>query len=179
LTRRGERWSCAFTIHRISASATLLLLVAGISAAFVAMIRAFLLTILLAAIFAGLSHPVYQWLLGRLRGREALAAIATLVLLLALVIAPLLAVLGAGANEALRITETIRPSLQQLVDQPGEFDSRLRTVPGYQHIEPYATNLIQGRDLTGSVQNRSITSSRVEAEYACTVQHSVIGVTSI
>jgi hypothetical protein len=46
-------------------------------------------------------------------------------------------------------------------------------------VENYATNLIQGRDLTGSVHNRSITSSRVEAEYACPVQHSVIGVTSI
>jgi predicted PurR-regulated permease PerM len=57
--------------------AFLLLLVAAISAAFVAMIRAFLLTILLAAIFAGLSYPVYEWMLGRVRGRTALAAIAT------------------------------------------------------------------------------------------------------
>ena len=94
--------------------AFLLLLVTAISAAFVAMIRAFLLTILLAAIFAGLSYPVYQWVLGWLRGRNALAAITTLVLLLALVMAPLLAVLGAGASEALRVTETIRPRLQQL-----------------------------------------------------------------
>ena len=88
--------------------AFLLLLVAAISAAFVAMIRAFLLTILLAAIFAGLSYPVYEWMLGRVRGRTAFAAIATLLLLLVLVMAPLLAVLGAGANEALRVTETIR-----------------------------------------------------------------------
>src|SRR3990172_2308451 len=87
----------------------LLLLVAAISAAFIAMIRVFLLTILMAAIFAGLSYPVYQRVLGWLRGRKALAAVATLVLLLALVMAPLLAVLGAGATEALRITQTIRP----------------------------------------------------------------------
>lgn len=44
------------------------------------MIRAFLLTILLAAIFAGLSYPVYRWVLGRAGRRKALAAIATLVL---------------------------------------------------------------------------------------------------
>jgi predicted PurR-regulated permease PerM len=109
--------------------AFLLLLVTAISAAFIAMIRVFLLTILLAAIFAGLSYPVYEWMLGRVRGRKALAAIATLLVLLVLVMAPLLAVLGAGANEALRVTETIRPRLQQLVDQPGEFDSRLRALP--------------------------------------------------
>jgi len=122
--------------------AFLLLLVAAISAAFVAMIRAFLLTILLAAIFTALSYPVYQWLLGRLRGRAARAAIATLVLLLALVMAPLLAVLGAGANEALRVTETIRPRLEQLVDQPGEFDRRLRALPGYYRIEPYRAQIL-------------------------------------
>jgi len=131
--------------------AFLLLMVTAISVAFVAMIRAFLFTILLAAIFAGLSYPVYQGVLGRLRGRKALAAIATLVLLLALVIAPLLAVLGAGANEALRVTETIRPRLQQLVDQPGEFDSRLRALPGYHRIEPYRAQILtKAGELVGS-----------------------------
>ena len=47
---------------------------------------------------------MYEWMLGRVRGRKALAAIATLLLLLVLVMAPLLAVLGADANEALRVT---------------------------------------------------------------------------
>jgi predicted PurR-regulated permease PerM len=129
----------------------LLLLVTAISAAFVAMIRAFLLTILLAAIFAGLSYPAYRWVLGRAGGRKALAAIATLVLLLVLVMAPLLAVLGAGANEALRVTETIRPRLEQLVDQPGEFDSRLRALPGYDRIEPYRAQILtKAGELVGS-----------------------------
>ena len=114
--------------------AFLLLLVAAISVAFFAMIRAFLVTILLAAIFAGLSYPVYLWMLRRLGGQRATAAIATLVLLLALVMAPLLAVLGAGASEALRVSETMRPGLQRLIDQPGEFNSRLRAIPGYERI---------------------------------------------
>lgn len=131
--------------------AFLLLVVGGISAAFVAMIREFLVTILLAAIFSGLSYPVYQWLLARLGGRRALAAIATLVLLLAVVMAPLLAVLGAGANEALRVTDSIRPRLQQLVDQPGEFESRLRALPGYDRIEPYRTQILtRAGELVGS-----------------------------
>lgn len=131
--------------------AFLLLLVVAISIAFVAMIRAFRLTILLAAIFAALSYPVYQWWLRQGRGHEALAAIATLVLLLALVMAPLLAVLGAAANEALRVTETIRPRLQQLVDQPGEFDRRLRAVPGYHRIEPYRAEILtKAGELVGS-----------------------------
>ena len=122
--------------------AFLLLLVAAISTVFVAMIQVFLLTILLAAIFAGLGYPVYEWLLARLRGHKALAGIATLLLLLVLVMAPLLAVLGAGASEALRVTETIRPRLQQLVDQPGEVDRRLRALPGYSFIEPYRAQIL-------------------------------------
>jgi predicted PurR-regulated permease PerM len=115
------------------------------------MIRAFLLTILLAAIFTGLSYPVYHWLLGHFRGRRALTAIATLVLLLTLVIAPLLVVLGAAANEAVSVTQTMGPRLQQLVDQPGELDSRLRAIPGYDRIAPYrAQILIKAGELLGS-----------------------------
>jgi predicted PurR-regulated permease PerM len=131
--------------------AFLILLVTAISAAFVAMLRAFLVTILLAAIFAGLSYPVYEWMLGRVRRRKAIAAIATLLLLLVVVMAPLLAVLGAGANEALRVTETFGPRLQQLVDQPGEFDSRLRALPGYDRIEPYRAQILtKAGELVGS-----------------------------
>jgi hypothetical protein len=51
-------------------------------------------------ILPALTYPVYQWVLGRLGGRKALAAIETLMLLLVLVMAPLLAVLGAGATES-------------------------------------------------------------------------------
>lgn len=131
--------------------AFLLLLVAAISVAFVAMIRAFLLTILLAAIFAGLSYPVYEWMLVRTRGRKSLSALATLLLLLVLVMAPLLAVLGAGANEALRVTETISPRLQQFVDQPGEFDELLRRIPGYERVEPYRAQILtKAGELVGS-----------------------------
>ena len=132
-------------------NAFLLLLVATISLAFVAMIRTFLVTILLAAIFSRLCYPMYEWLVARLGGRQALAAIATLVLMLAFVIAPLLAVLGAGANEALRVAETVGPRLEQLVDQPGEIDRRLRALPGYAHIAPYRAQILtKAGELVGS-----------------------------
>jgi predicted PurR-regulated permease PerM len=131
--------------------AFLLLLVAAISVAFVAMIRAFLLTIVLAALFTALSYPMYRWLLRLFRGRAALAAMATLLILLTLVIGPLLAVLGAGANEALRVTETVRPRLERLVERPGEFNRRLRAVPGYHYIEPYRAQIfIKAGELLGS-----------------------------
>ena len=130
--------------------AFLLLLVAAISIAFVAMIRAFILTILLAAIFAALSYPMYGWFCRRFR--PALAAIVTLLILLMLVIGPLFAVLGVGANEALRVTETIRPQLERVVQRPGEFNRRLRALPGYRHIEPYRAQIFtKAGELVGSL----------------------------
>ena len=91
----------------------------------------------------GPARKVYNlWLLGKLGGHRPLAAAATLVLALVLVIVPLLTVLGAGANEALRMTETVRPRLQLLVDQPGEFDSRLRDLPGYTYFGPYRAQVL-------------------------------------
>ena len=113
-------------------NAFLLVLVAAISAAFLTMVRGFLVTILLAAIFAALSYPAYRWLLRRLAGRRAVAAIATLLFLLTLVMAPLFAVLGVGAAEALRVSQSVGPRLEQLVNEPGEIDRRLRL-----HLDPY------------------------------------------
>ncbi len=131
--------------------AFLLLLVAAISIAFVAMIRDFLLTILLAAIFAAVGYPVYRWFLRGVRGRSSVAAIATLLVLVTLVIGPLLAVLGAGANEALRVSEIVRPQLERIVQRPGEFNRRLRAVPGYRFIEPYRGQIfVKAGELVGS-----------------------------
>src|SRR5687767_14271054 len=98
--------------------AFLLLLVAAISVAFIAMVREFVLTILLAATFTGLSYPVYLRLLPTLGNRAPLTALATLTLVLFLVLAPLVVVLGAGASEALSMTETVGPRLTKLVSEP-------------------------------------------------------------
>src|SRR5688572_21375956 len=96
--------------------AFLLLLVGAISFAFIAMVWEFVLTILLAATFTGLSYPLYLQLLAGLRNR-ALSAITTLVLVLVLGLAPLLGVLAVGANEALRMTETVGPRVTQLMSE--------------------------------------------------------------
>jgi predicted PurR-regulated permease PerM len=117
--------------------AFLLLLVVAISAAFVTMIRAFLLTILLAAIFTALSYPIYRWLLRRLGNRKPLAAGVTLLLIIFLGVGPILTVLAAAANEALRVTDTLGPQLQQWIQQPRRLEAWLNELPGYRHIEPY------------------------------------------
>jgi predicted PurR-regulated permease PerM len=121
--------------------AFLLLLVAAISFAFIAMVWEFVLTILLAATFTGLSYPLYLQLLAGLRNR-ALSAIMTLVLVLVLGLAPLLGVLAVGANEALRITETVGPRLTQIVSEPTAVDAQLQRLPGYSYVEPYREQIL-------------------------------------
>src|SRR5918999_2195692 len=129
----------------------LLLLVAAISIAFVAMVRTFLLTILLAAIFTGLSYPMYLWFLRAFRNRSTIAAIATLLVIVTLIVGPLLAVFAAAANEALRVTETVRPQLEQAIERPGELNRRLRLLPGYHYIEPYRAHIFtKAGELLGS-----------------------------
>ncbi len=132
--------------------AFLLLLVVAISAAFLAMIRVFLLTILLAAIFAALTRPLYLWLQQRLRGSRPAAAAATLVLLLALVILPLLLLAGAVASEALRVAENVRPWINARIEEPTLIDDALRRLPYFERIEPLrATIMTGGADMVGAV----------------------------
>jgi predicted PurR-regulated permease PerM len=106
------------------------------------MVRAFLLTIALAALFTGVAYPAYRRALRVCRGRSRLAAVVTLVLLLVVVMVPLLMVAGAVANEALRVNETMVPRLQRLVDEPGEFERRLQPFLGSDLIRPYRNQIL-------------------------------------
>lgn len=91
----GERFRKAF----------LLLLVVGISLLFLMVIRPFLLSLLLAAILAGLTYPLYRWIRNRLGDRENLAAVATLLLLVLGVGLPLAGFLALVANEAVQVSQ--------------------------------------------------------------------------
>ena len=122
--------------------AFLILLVAAVSAAFLAMIWTFALTILLAAIFAGLAYPVFSSLTRHFGGRANLAAATTLVLMLLLVLVPLVAVLAAGANEALRMTEEFGPRLTNTLINSSALEEKLRGMPGYALIEPYREQIL-------------------------------------
>ena len=129
------------TDHRFK-HAFLLALVAAITAAFFAMVWMFVLTVLLAAIFSGLSYPLYVRLTAQLGGRSRLAAVITLLMVLVLVLGPLAAVLGAGANEAIKMGQNVVPRLQQLMIEPGAVQQRLQELPGYSLLEPYREQII-------------------------------------
>jgi predicted PurR-regulated permease PerM len=120
----------------------LLLLVIAISVCFLAMLRPFLTTILLAAIFSGLAHPLYSRILRVVRGNRPLASALTLLLTLILVVVPMLAILGVVVNQALRVTESITPVIERLVNEPTYIDQQLQRIPGMERLVPYRDQIV-------------------------------------
>jgi len=123
--------------------AFLLVLLVGISALFLAMVRPFLMTILLAAIMAGLSWPAYRKVLSLLRGRRVPAAIIVVVLTLVVVIVPLATFVGVLVNEAFKVTAEIRPWIEQQIAEPGSVDETFASLPFVEKIEPYRAEIYQ------------------------------------
>jgi predicted PurR-regulated permease PerM len=115
----------------------LILLVIAISIIFLQMIRPFLVALLLAAIFSGISRPLYVRLLKPLRGRKAAASILTLVILLLVGVVPLTVFLGVVAAQAVQVSQSVGPWIEQQVSQPNPLDRWLERIPFYEQIEPY------------------------------------------
>ncbi len=121
----------------------LVLLLAAISFTFVAMIRQFLVTILLAAIFAGLAWPLHARLTRWFGGRRVLAALCTLGAFLVLVVGPTLTVLGIVAREAFQVSEAVIPWVQRQVQDKDALFARLDGIEWIAGLKPYWTQILE------------------------------------
>lgn len=121
----------------------LLLLLLFISAVFFAMIRYFLMAIVLAAIFSALAMPVFSLFEGWFRGRKSLSAAMTMFTLLLMVFLPLAALLGIVAAQAIRISNLAVPWIQQQIKEPAAFNNQLRSLPYYDELELYREEILQ------------------------------------
>jgi predicted PurR-regulated permease PerM len=125
-----------------------------ITAMFFAMIRVFLITILMAAIFSGLAHPLFRGLARRFGGHEGLAAGTIVLGFLIVVVVPMLGILGLVATQALRVSDSVRPWLEEQLATPGRFDAILRSLPFAEQIEPYRSQiLMKGAEIAGAAGN--------------------------
>jgi predicted PurR-regulated permease PerM len=122
--------------------AFLLVLIAAVSVAFIWMVQGFLLTILMAAIFSGLLYPVYARLVRVFGGRTSLASAVALVGAVLLVVLPMVAILGVVLNQAVRVTQNVRPFVERAVSEPTFLDQQLQRLPGYARIEPYRDEIV-------------------------------------
>ncbi len=120
----------------------LLLLVVAISLLFLTMIRRFAMDLLLAAIFSGLSYPLYRRLVTLFRGREAAASLGTIAIVLLVVIVPLSGLLGIVTAQALQVSQSVAPWVERHIQQPDEFDRLLTRLPFWETIQPYQDQIV-------------------------------------
>jgi len=115
----------------------LVLLAIGISIIFLLMIRRFLLAILLAGIFSAIAQPLYKRLLKWFRGHHAPASIATILVVLLVIVIPLTGFLGIVASQAVNVTQSVGPWVQEHISQPGQIDRLLTKVPYFEKLQDY------------------------------------------
>lgn len=120
----------------------LLLLVLGISALFLSMIKGFLMAVLLAGIAAALAQPLYQRLVRLFRGRRSAASVSTLVIIVLVIIIPLGFLLGIVTAEAIKVGNSISPWVQDKLENPDHLRTWLSGQPFYDRVQPYEDDIL-------------------------------------
>ena len=103
-------------------TAFVLLLVATVTALFLAVAWPFLKPLLLGALLAGLFHPLYRWITRLLGGRQSVGAAVTLLVLLVLVLGPISVFLGIVVQQALTVSDQAIPWLTQHLGAASTFN---------------------------------------------------------
>src|SRR5215467_15332488 len=103
-------------------TAFVLLLVAAVTALFLAVAWSFLKPLLLGALLAGLFHPLYRWIARLLGRRQSLGAAVTLLVLLVLGLGPISVFLGIVVQQALTVSDQAIPWLTQHLGAASTFN---------------------------------------------------------
>lgn len=120
----------------------LLALAIGISLLFLRMIAAFVMALLLAAIFAGLAQPLYRWLLRLFGHRRGLAAASVVLIVVLLIVGPVTAFLGVVVVQAVDVSRSVTPWVQQELEDPSHLQGYLDRVPLLAALSPYRDELL-------------------------------------
>lgn len=138
---------------------TILLLLLGISAVFLSMIRHFFMAIFMAGIFSAIAHPLYIKFYRWFGGRRFLASIITLLLIIFIVLIPFSILLGIITGQAINIGQSVKPWIQKQISEPNVYSSYIETVPFIDHVEPYKELILQkAGELVGMISNFFINS---------------------
>lgn len=106
---------------------TLLAVALGITVVFFLVIRPFVMALLMAAVVSGMTYALYQRLTTLLRGRHRLASVLMILLMLVLVVVPATAFVGVLTNQALGVSQSVGPWIQEQVHTPGALEQRIGT----------------------------------------------------
>ena len=126
-----------------SGLAVLVVLTLGVSAAFLTMIKPFLMALLLAAIAASMLQGRFEALTRLMRGRRPLAAVVTIILVILVVVIPLVALIGVVTAQALRVAETVTPWAQKMIAQPDLLTRWIEGQTAWERVLPYEDQILQ------------------------------------
>jgi predicted PurR-regulated permease PerM len=139
--------------------AFLLFMVGALTIGLLIVLRGFLMTIVVAAVMAGLLHPVHTHLKHWLGGRQGLAAGLTLLITFLLIVGPLLGIISLVVQQAGVITENVRPVIERVRNEPTYLDRLLRELPGYDQLDPYRAQILTtAGDVVNSIGGFLVTS---------------------
>jgi predicted PurR-regulated permease PerM len=120
----------------------LLMLVIGITAVFLSMIKAFLMAVVIAGIFASLAQPVYRRFVGWFGGRRSPASVVTLLMIVLVIIVPLGFLFGVVTGQAIKVGESVAPWVTDKVNHPDKIVLWLESLPYYDRIAPYQDDIL-------------------------------------
>jgi len=116
--------------------ATVLIMVLGITVIFYFIVKGFLISILLAAIFSGLMHGWYERLSQKLGGRKSLAAALVMFFFVLLVLIPTVAFLVVLVEQAINAGKDFLPLVQAQLANPDSFLELLESRPVIHQLFP-------------------------------------------
>jgi predicted PurR-regulated permease PerM len=121
-------------LSKVSGPYFLLILIV-IAVMFFAMLRPFLVAILMAAILAGFFYPVYNWIRRRIWNQPAFSSVICIVLVLLLIIVPLTLVLGILTVQSLQFKDTIDLKLEEVIEKGPGWLEDLKSHPLFDKID--------------------------------------------
>jgi predicted PurR-regulated permease PerM len=121
--------------------AFLLLLALGITFVFFWVIKGFVVSLLVAAIFVALLHPFYRRLVDRLGGHNAMASGLTVLFSLFAVIIPGILFLGILVGEAANISESAEAWVNE-IQQSENLQQQLQENPTFKKFLPYQDEIL-------------------------------------
>lgn len=140
----------------------LLVTVILVSLLFLWMVRSFLITLFLAAIFSAMAMPMHRIIRRRVGGRHSLAAAFSLLILIVAVGLPLFAFMGLVANQAVEISSAARPWIENQIIELGSWDELLEQIPFLAYIFPEEGELLAKLSEFTAAAGRFLADSVVE-----------------
>ena len=101
------------------------------------------MSIFMAGLFTALTNPLYQRLLARCRGKQTLASLLTILVVVCVVLIPFSGLIGVVVAQAINVSQSVTPWVQSFLAQPTAFSDYQHRIPYYEQLLPYRDLIIQ------------------------------------